>query len=255
MRQQFHPYANINCVKKTGGRTGIISTDDILKEAWDDISRASPEKTKPAYVERHFSDMCELYFYGANEIYQKHERKALEDLSDEILQKYGKATFTKDEVKAIVRQATVEASRFEKSLKQSRASRAGKSFELIISNLLRNMGIKNEKITKEDKKTGLRLIDIVVPDVETAKSHPDKAMFLSLKTSLKDRWKLVVEDQQPGQRTYLLTLMQREKLTREVAEKIVAAGIVLYVPDKIKDDQFPKKSGIRKLSDLPRDLK
>jgi len=74
-------------------------------------------------------------------------------------------------------------------------------------------------------------------------------------TSLKDRWKLVVEDQKQGQRTYLLTLLQREKLTKEVADKIVKAGILLYIPDQIKEEQFPNKQGINKLSDLPKSLR
>jgi len=235
--------------------TGIPGTDKIFFEAWDHVTKSSPEKLKPAYVEKNFSEVCELLFYETYSIYQKYEKKALEDMSDNVLKKYGKETYTHNDVKKILREATVEASLLEKSLKQSRASRAGKAFELIVSKLLQTMGIPHEKVTIEDKKTGLRLIDMVIPDTKTAIKDPDQARFLSLKTSLKDRWKLAVEDQKQGQRTYLLTLLQNEKLTKEVAEKIVTAGIILYVPDKIKDEQFTNKSGIRKLSDLPRNLK
>jgi hypothetical protein len=235
--------------------TGIPGTDKIFSEALSLVAKSGQEKLKPAYVERNFSEVCELLFYESYSIYQKYEKKALEDMSDNILKRYGKETYTQNEVKKILREATMEASLLEKSLKQSRASRAGKAFELIVSNLLQTMGIPHEKVTKEDKKTGLRLIDMVIPDTKTAIRDPDQAKFLSLKTSLKDRWKLAVEDQRQGQRTYLLTLLQSEKLTKEVAEKIVDAGIILYVPDEIKDKQFPNKSGIRKLSDLPKNLR
>jgi len=240
---------------KTGNITGIVGTGQIISEAWASLSKTSPEKMKAEYIEKHFSEICMQIFDEAHKIYRKYEAKALDDLSERILGKYPKSTYSTSDAKIMIKDAIKEGTTYEMSLRQSRASRAGRSFELIVGKLLDSIGISNEHVTKEDKESGLRLIDIVVPSRKTAVKDPDKAKFLSLKTSLKDRWKLVVEDQKPNQTTYLLTLLQREKLTKEVAEKIVSAGIFLYVPDEIKNKDFPNKSGIRKLSDLPRYLR
>lgn len=248
-----------DCVIPTRGmttksKTGLPSTEDIVKEAYENVEKNSPEKLKPDYIKKNFSEMNELLFYGTYEVYKIHEKKAFDNMTQKILDGYDQKSFSKNDVKKILSVGVQKSSEFEKSLKQSRASRAGKAYEFIVMDLLDRMGIKNEHITKEDKKSGLRPIDIVIPDRDTAINNPDQAQFLSLKTSLKDRWKLVVEDQKQGQRTHLLTLLQNEKMSTAVAEKISENGIFTYVPDKIKDEQFKSLNRIRKLSDLPSKL-
>src|SRR3990172_2675522 len=235
--------------------TGIPETGIIISEAIKNIESIHPNKLQPTYIKKNFSEMCEMIFYETYAIYQKHENNSLANLGDSFLRKFYKKNFSEDDFKKMINEVIVESTTFEKSLKQSRASRAGKAFEIIVMRLLDEIGIPNEHITKEDKKSGLRPIDIVVPDRKTAVHDSFKAHYLSLKTSLKDRWKLVVEDQRQGQRTYLLTLLQREKISKEVADKIVKAGILLFIPDQIKLQQFQNKQGVCKLSDLPKSLK
>ena len=117
--------------------------------------------------------------------------------------------------------------------------------------LLALVGIPSEAVTRGDKKYNLDRIDLVIPDRQTAINNPDKAHFLSLKTSLRERWKQVIEEQQPGQRTHLITILQGETLSNNAAEEIVKHGIFLYLPDRVKEDRFPDEPRIRKLSDLP----
>lgn len=234
-------------------KTGIPPTEEIVDDAFENIRKNQPNKLTHDFIQDNFSEVSELLFGEAYRIYLEHEKNSKKNLKNEILDAYRSSSFSRKDVSEIIDEAIEKASSFEKSLKQSRAARAGKAYELITMRLLDKIGIRNEHITQEDKKSGLRRIDIVVPDRKTAVEDPDHARFLSLKTSLKDRWKLVVEDQRPGQRTYLLTLLQREKLTKEVADKTTVAGIILYVPDRVKVD-FPNNTRVRKLTDLPRDL-
>lgn len=234
-------------------KTGIPNTDSIVSEAIKKIEKEDPEKLQASYIQKNFSEISELIFYDAYEIYQNYEKEALDSLNESILNN-NKQTFTKEEVAELIKQATHNAASFEKSLKQSRASRAGKAFEVIVMFLLDKLGIPNEHITKEDKKSNLRRIDIIVPDRKTAINDPFTAHFLSLKTSLKDRWKLVGEDRMEGQRTYLLTLLQNEKLSNQVAEKIEKKSILLYIPDRIKKEQFAGKKWIKGLSEIPETL-
>ena len=233
----------------------IPQSKEIISEAIRCIINDTPKKMKPEFIQANFSDMTELLFDESYRIYRDYENKTIQKLTDETLNMIDKDTFTKSEVRDIVSEIAKKAIELEKSLKQSRYARAGRAFEIIVEELLSIIGITGEHVTKEDKNSGLRPIDFVIPDKKTAMERPDKAHFLSLKTSLKDRWKLVVEDQTHGQRTHLITLLQGEKLTNEVAMKIINRGIFIYIPDRIKNDCFPDNNRVRKLSSLPSNVR
>ena len=232
-------------------QTGIPTTKQIIHEACERIRCEDPTMLKPAFIRDNFSPIVERVFQYSYDIYLEYEDRVIERLTNGTLARIDNDTLTKAEIRPIIEGIAREAISVEKSLKQSRYARAGHSLEAIVQMLLKEIGIKSERITREDKKSGLRPIDLVVPDRKTAIESPDGAHFLSLKTSLKDRWKLVVEDQRQGQRTHLITLLQREKLTDQVAKKILDRGIFLYIPDSIKDDCFPDNPRVRRISALP----
>ena len=233
----------------------IPANKEIIAESFEKIKKEKPEMLESEFIKKDFSKIVKLFFDEAYKIYMKYENKVIEDLTQDTLDSIKKDTLTKDEVKTILGKIVNKSIELEKSLRQSRYARAGSAFEIIVGTLLEQIGIKSEHITREDKKSGLRPIDLVIPDRKTAIERPDDAHFLSLKTSLKDRWKLVVEDQTQGQRTHLITLLQGEKLTDEVAQKIIDRGIFLYIPDEIKDECFKKNTRVRKLSSLPSKVK
>lgn len=233
-------------------KTGIPSTEEIVEEMFSHLQKKQPRVLSKDFIRSNFSEACESAFNEAHRIYDLHQDEFLDKLGSEIIGKAAKDRFTAEDVKSLVREAVRRGTKAEMTLKQSRASRAGKTFELVMMRLLTKIDIKNEHLTDEDGK--LRRIDIVVPDKRTAMNNPFKAHFLSLKTSLKDRWKLVVEDMYEGQRTYLITLLQKETISKNVIDKITEAGIQLYIPDRIKKEQFPNNGKVKKLSDLPGDL-
>lgn len=232
-------------------RSQIPDVEAIIREAHARIRAGQPILLDESHVRRNFSVAVETVYATAYEIYQEHERRVIADLTRIPLESTGKDNYTKDEVEAMLRNVVQRAITTEIHLKQSRSARAGRTFEVVVRDLLALIGIRSERMTGEDRRSGLRRIDLVIPDRRTAIERPDAAHFLSLKTSLKDRWKLVVEDQRPNQRTHLITLLQREKLTDNVAEKIISRGIFIYIPDSVKDDCFLEDSRVRRISDLP----
>ena len=206
---------------------------------------------EPRFIREKLSAVVELFFQHAYGIYLGYENTIIECLTKDALDRIDNDTLRKPEVEVLLKDVVRDAIAIEKRLRQSRNTRAGTAFEIIVQTLLKKIGIQSERVKKEDKKSGLRRIDLVIPDIKTAIESPDDAHFLSLKTSLKDRWKLVGEDQRQGQRTHLATLLQREKLTAGVAQKIMDRGIFLYIPDQVKDECFPNNSHVRKISALP----
>jgi len=136
---------------------------------------------------------------------------------------------------------------------QMRKSRGGYAFEEIIALLLKQAGVPVEKPSKKTKKLMDR-IDYVSPDAKTAERTPDKAIFLAMKRTLRERWKQVVPEQMKGARLYLVTL--DEKLPEDKANEIYETGMIVYVLDELKEQPHLKdKPWVRKLSELPKDIR
>lgn len=207
---------------------------------------------EPTFVQDRFSDALEAVFAATYATYRRYEEREIDALIDGEFMSVWERGAGADAARAAFRNALYGAIRLEKSLRQSRSSRAGSSFETIVQELFLVIGIPSERVTRGDRRTGLSRIDLVVPDRETAVRAPDRAHFLSLKTSLRERWREVVEEQTQGQRTHLLTILQKdERLSDTVAQKITGHGIFLYVPDRVKDGRFAGEPRVRRLSDLP----
>lgn len=232
----------------------IPPTEQIIREAIEALRLKDPALLKLSSIRNNFSDVVEAVFKETHRMYVRYEQATVDYAAERLVDATSQETFSKEEIKCLVMRAMADARQIEKSLKQSRANRAGKAFEIIVRDLLSDIGIGWEKVTREDRESKLRRIDIVIPDRSTAVKTPDRAHFLSLKTSLKERWKQVAEEQTQGQRTRLLTLLQNEVISNEVARKITGRGIFLYVPDRVKNDRFADNPRIRGLSDLPSDV-
>jgi hypothetical protein len=141
--------------------------------------------------------------------------------------------------------------RLEKDLGNMRKARRGKTFEKVICGLLNFIGISCEIPTGEYRER-LRRIDIVIPNSVEALENPDKAVFITCKRTLRERWRQEVPTVGPNQRVYLLTL--DEELSQEKANEIRSLGLIVYVRDDLKQSRFSSKSWVRKLSDLPKDI-
>jgi len=141
---------------------------------------------------------------------------------------------------------------FERSASQMRKARAGQALEIYTQKLFDMMDIPCEKPAGVEKDK-LNRTDLVVPDKKTAFKQPDKAKFISIKTTLAERWKQVVPEQNRGWAVYLITL--DKKLTVKKAKEIDKSGIVLFVPDEVKSkNEINDIDGVRSLSDLPEHL-
>jgi hypothetical protein len=71
---------------------------------------------------------------------------------------------------------------------------------------------------------------------------------------LRERWKQVPYEQLRGARPYLVTI--NGDLSEDKAEAIRSAGIIVYVPDDLKESaHLENKPWVRKISELVKDIK
>jgi len=195
----------------------------------------------------------------AFDIYKEYERKAFEELKDLWIEKrkewISRVLKEKGErgIREILSEFIDAVRELEFRAGQMRKARGGRTFEYAVKSLLNLAGVPCEEPHEETKKI-LKRIDLVSPDAETARQMPDKAIFIAIKRTLRERWKQVVPEHMKGARLYLVTI--NGKLPKDKAKEIKETGMVVYVRDKLKEKPHLKnKPWVRKLSDLPKDIK
>jgi len=250
-RRYYSPEDIIKEAKKQ-----IPGVDRIIEETWEELG-LNEEMIKNAFglVLLEFDRL-------ATEKFRYYETKALKKLAELWLESQGPNL--KENLKAVLEsqdfinklasmfvEFAYMVQRLEKDLGNMRKARGGKTFEKVICGLLNFIGISCEIPTGEYRER-LKRIDIVIPNSVEALENPDKAVFITCKRTLRERWRQEVPAVGPNQRVYLLTL--DEELSQEKAKEIRDLGLIVYVRDDLKQSRFGSKSWVRKLSDLPKDI-
>ncbi|MDW8417711.1 MAG: type II restriction endonuclease [Bacteroidia bacterium] len=168
----------------------------------------------------------------------------------DVLQKRGWTHFKKSILPKLVELSQL-VQRLEKDLGNMRKARGGALFQVNIQHLLMSEGIPCE-IPTGNKASALGRIDLVVPNMEIAQSHPDKAYFITCKRTLRERWKQEVPQGTANRRFYLITL--DDSISPSKAEEIRKMNLIAYVPSSVKM-KHTDKSWIRSIKDFPKDLR
>ena len=217
--------------------------DEILDEA---VVSLGILRLSQGEILKNFGDLISQLENSAHDIYNRYEALAFKELIS--LVKAGKQTLSDSEIESLV----FKAKRLEFQAGQMRKSRGGSSLHKIVQKLLNLAGVSCETPHKETKEV-LRRIDLVAPDADTAKDTPDKAIFLAVKRTLRERWKQVVPEHMKGARLYLVTI--NGHCSEQKAKEIKETGMVAYVPEHLKNQKHLKdKHWIRPLSELPKDV-
>lgn len=167
-----------------------------------------------------------------------------------LLQKKGWSHFKKEVLPKLVELSQL-VQRLEKDWGNMRKARGGALFQANVQYILTSEGIPCETPTGR-RALALGRIDLVVPSMEIAQSHPDKAYFITCKRTLRERWKQEVPQGTANRRFYLITL--DESVSSSKAEEIRKMNLIAYVRSSVKAKD-EDKSWIRSLRDLPKDLR
>lgn len=222
----------------------IPSVDRILDEAATEIGIS---KLRREDILGNFAELVNKLEAAAARVYKSYEDKAFQSLAQYVTEVQRNAAGVSP-----IELAVEAARRLEFRAGQMRKARGGASFQKIVQKLLGLAGVRCEEPSKETRRI-LRRIDLVSPSAEVARKTPDKAIFLAVKRTLRERWKQVVPEQMKGARLYLVTI--NGECSAEKAKEIKDAGMVAYVPGSLKRQKhLQRKSWIRPLSELPLDI-
>lgn len=191
------------------------------------------------YEKKAIRKFVEMWIEQQAESLREQMRKAVLAKGIEKFVSHAKRTFT---------DFALSFQKLEKSLAQMRKSRGGVGFQKNVLLILHHLGIPAETPTGSGSQQ-LRRIDIIIPDMQTALRWPDRAIFLTCKRTLRERWKQEVPQAMPNARFFLLTL--DPSLPVHKANEIKDRGLIAFVPDQLK--RLPELQGmdwIRPLNSL-----
>lgn len=140
----------------------IPSVMEILEEAKSELGFGGlVGKVRPSELARMLERKC-------HEVYRRYEERVRERRKDKV-----------------------DPARLEQSLQQSRMSRASKTTEEIFRLLIDSLGVRYERDARK-RQIGGETPDFLIPDRETFDKDPSKAVILSVKRKVRERWREVV---------------------------------------------------------------
>lgn len=201
------------------------------------------------YETRAFPELVVMWYDAhSSEIDKAHEREVMESLRG--TKPLGEAL--KSVVRNVVHDSFPLARKFQTSVGQMRKKRAGETFQEIVLRLLNKIDIPCEKARGEIE-AELGHTDLVVPDIETAQSTPDRAIFMACQHTLAERWWSSTSITAGGRRGYLITVDKR--LGKKKANRLKEHNLVVFVRDDLKETaELKDLPWVRKLSNLPEEL-
>lgn len=136
------------------------------------------------------------------------------------------------------------------STTNSRRTRAGKTLENIVERLMSitNYPFENQASlgTAFFTRNNLsKLVDLVIPGKEAFNKNRGQCIFLSMKTTLRERWQEVVEELNRTNipQIYLLTL--DETITSNVINTLSQHNVILVIYDKEKETKFTNFDNVK----------
>jgi hypothetical protein len=195
-------------------RQRMPSSRDVVQETLDRLQR---DLSSPDYVRKNFNALLQQLFTDTLKVLEDYEQR----VDIELLREAG---FDLSPAKyRLLRDYFL-------SVSQSRKQRGGKDFELQVQKLLEKADIPFEAQTKKER------VDLVLPSQDLWNTDRARAVLISLKRTLRERWRQVADELYSLRcpNTYLLTA--DSSLPKSTVQHIFTRNIYLVVWDSVKND-------------------
>ncbi len=161
------------------------------------------------------------------DLYLKREKEAAAEAIKEIFSPAVATANSNEQALSIVADKFGVLDKFSLSLSQSRKSRAGTAFEVLVSELFSKMSYPYTP----QPNIGGSTPDYVLPSENWYNRYPSDCIIFTLKRTLRERWRQIVTESSSG-KIYLATI--DDKVSRPGLAKMMEHNITLVVPSNIK---------------------
>ncbi|MBK8458750.1 MAG: hypothetical protein IPL47_17830 [Phyllobacteriaceae bacterium] len=133
--------------------------------------------------------------------------------------------------------------KFSLSLTQSRRSRAGSAFEIIVSELFLKLGYPYSAQANIRGSTP----DYILPSISWYNRYPSDTIILTLKRTLRERWRQIVTESSSG--TFYLATID-EDISGPGLEQMKDRNITVVLPDAVKNEHYLKRLNVISFEDF-----
>ena len=181
----------------------------------------------PAWLKSHFSVIADTAMLAAQERYLDAQRHAAKAAFFNVLVPMVGERATADEFVGILADNFHSLDKFFVSLGQTRHPHIVKTFELLVCKLIATAyaGAAQAVLVGQP--------DFIMPTVEHFRRTPADCMVVSVKRSVRDRWRQIVSDGTQPQAFYVATL--DEEVSKVELFEMEASHFHLVVTDRVKN--------------------
>lgn len=221
---------------------GIPSAADLMAEALDLTLKDSVNDRE--YIQKNFSALIFGLQSEVYRVYLRHESQAGGSvLKNAFVKMAGNAPTVEIVLNTIERNFNV-LDKYFLSLSQSRKARAGTSFQLIMTALLKRLNYTfEEQPTLPDSKP-----DYVLPSKAWYSKNASDCIILTLKRTLRERWRQVPTEGNTGSTYFLATI--DAKVPPEELAKMRTLNVKLVVPLELKKTKYASATNVISFEDF-----
>lgn len=218
----------------------LPSASEIFRTALADLL---PDLNDSGLVKGHFSRLVAEVQTRAYEIYLEAEGKAVGAALQELIEPRLAGSASAD-VFTFLKQHPFVLDRLYLSLTQSRRSRAGQTFELVVTTLFQALGYP---YSAQPALAGSKP-DYVLPSIEHYQAYATDCMLFTCKRTLRERWRQVVTEGTTGQAFFLATI--DEKLTGPQLSQMQQNHVIVVVPGDLKREKYADRPNVISFEDF-----
>lgn len=230
----------------------IIKVEELVNQIFED-SRYFNESTE--YFRNHASEILLDLHKDAWELFQNNEKKFTEDVMLHITPDSFKKMNGEEAIRRYVVEFSDHIYNLQLSNTQSRRTRAGKEFEIILELILKHSGVECQAQSEIGKKfysqNGLgKLVDLVIPSAEAYTNNKRNTILLSSKTILRERWQEVTDEvKRTGAREIFLATIDGD-VSESTLNIMEQENLVLVVPQNILQEKYQSASNVISLEEF-----
>ena len=202
----------------------IPDNEGIIDEAFNSLPT---EQRSAQYIKDHFSSLVSQIEDNAHRIYRTHETSIGSEVLRDFFTVDGTQIPRPEALGNIIQASFGDLNGFFLSLSQSRRTRAGKAFEIIIRKLFKSLSYPfDEQIIINGKP------DFLLPGEAHYRRHATDCIIFTAKRTLRERWRQIVTEGTRGHGFFLATI--DEDVSSNGLAEMNDNRIYLVTPDHIK---------------------
>ena len=209
--------------------------------------RLENEVNRADVIRANFSSLISELQVDSYNLYLERERAEGGKIIREYLEGQAGGNTSPDAVLGAAQESFNELDRFFLSLTQSRRSRAGTAFQEIMATMLTELGyaFEAQPVLKDSKP------DFVLPSKAVYEMNAPDCIILTLKRTLRERWRQVPTEGSTGSGFFLATI--DEKVPAAEIEKMKELNVRLVVPVKMKTTIYSRFANVISFEDFLED--